>query len=150
MDILLGNFFSCDNALCNLSNGLTSGLVTGYYGDVLTNLFNGDPLLQVVSDYYQYQASILSGGLGSITGEYLDPISNTIVVTISFYLLAYWNNFNEETIKDIIFGTIAVAVIFFIFGTNSRSSFYNGTVANDTDADYLALLLINIFFAIDI
>lgn len=160
-DVLLGNFFESDQMPCSFSNGITSGFITAYYGDIIANFIYDDNkdiynLLKVRSGFSNYFASTVSGGIGGITALYLDGIANNIVVTVFFFILIYLTDHyvskkdddTSKTARDLTFDTVAVIILLAIFGPNADKSFNDRTLAADADTDYLALLIINIYFAL--
>ena len=160
-EALLGNFFEGDSLPCSFANGISNGFITAYYGDVLANLiFDEDKLskdiLRVRSDFSDYLASTLSGGIAGVTALYVDGFTNNIITTILFFLFIYLSehfigNKDEDANKSsrtVVFDTIAVVIIVFVFGSNNRKSFFDKTKAVDVETDYLALLLVNIYFAL--
>lgn len=156
-DILLGDFFSSEEWPCAFSNGVTTGLLGTYYGDVIANIINQDKgFLEIRSDFGFYLAGVLAGGVGGITALYLDSIANNALVLILLFVIYFSYdavvNENERTLskdsQNLLFDLISITIILSVFGKNSLESYLSHTPAVTADTDFLVFFLTNIYFAL--
>lgn len=157
-EVLLGNFFNSDEPCKVFSNGITGGLITSYYGDIIANLiYNEDKLsintLKIRSGFDEYLASVMVGGITAITSFYLDAFANNVLTSILFFTLVYGEDLllnieNNINGAQIAFDTIAVVIILYLFGRNTRNSYEQHIIAEQSSTDLLPLLIINIYYAL--